>query len=177
VSGAVEPESVGEALGAVNGIKALTEGIGPLFFGAMMTVSEHSAFPGWPYWIASLLVMIAYNLADQLPDNNLDHDEYIHELEFKQRSGPRDQSSNSCNSCLATSFATPTRDEEDEEYKGLLSLSEVDESEEDENRPQIEVTPLPQTFSSFRTNAPIGSSPFTTPTQTKEQDDGIEYLE
>jgi hypothetical protein len=80
---------------------------------------------------------------------------------------------------LATSFATPTRDEEDEEYKGLLSLSEVDESEEDENRPQTEATPLPQTFSSFLTNAPIGPSPFSTPTkaQTKVQGDEIEYLE
>ena len=50
VSGTVPPDSVGEALGAINGIKALTEGMGPLFFGALMTVSEHTAFPGSPYW-------------------------------------------------------------------------------------------------------------------------------
>ncbi|EEC51018.1 transporter, major facilitator superfamily and tetracycline resistance protein, partial [Phaeodactylum tricornutum CCAP 1055/1] len=36
VSGSVEPDAVGEALGAVNGIKALTEGIGPLVFGSLM---------------------------------------------------------------------------------------------------------------------------------------------
>lgn len=134
VSSTVEPEMVGEALGAVNGVKALTEGLGPLIFGAMMTVSEHSTFPGWPYWVASGFVMIAYNLADKLPDvdhDDDDDDEYIHELEFKQRSAPRDPSSMGC---LDSAFATPTKDDEHEEYKGLLSLSEVDESEEDENR-------------------------------------------
>ncbi len=40
VSSAVAPEMVGEALGAVNGVKALTEGVGPLVFGALMTFSE-----------------------------------------------------------------------------------------------------------------------------------------
>jgi len=45
VSNAVHPDTVGEALGAMNGIKALTEGIGPLVFGALMTVSEKSNLP------------------------------------------------------------------------------------------------------------------------------------
>mmetsp|Transcript_20909 Transcript_20909/g.49651 ORF Transcript_20909/g.49651 Transcript_20909/m.49651 type:complete len:826 (+) Transcript_20909:104-2581(+) len=70
VSGTVQPEKVGEALGAINGIKALTEGLGPLVFGALMTVSEHTAYPGSPYWLASVLVLIAYRLAGQLPDNS-----------------------------------------------------------------------------------------------------------
>ena len=38
VSSAVALDMVGEALGAVNGIKALTEGVGPLVFGMLMTV-------------------------------------------------------------------------------------------------------------------------------------------
>jgi MFS transporter, DHA1 family, tetracycline resistance protein len=46
VSGSVAPDSVGEALGAVNGIKALTEGVGPLVFGSLMTLSENTALPG-----------------------------------------------------------------------------------------------------------------------------------
>lgn len=45
VSNAVSPDGVGEALGAINGIKALTEGIGPLVFGALMTMSEKSSIP------------------------------------------------------------------------------------------------------------------------------------
>ena len=45
VSNAVSREGVGEALGAMNGIKALTEGIGPLIFGGLMTLSEKSSLP------------------------------------------------------------------------------------------------------------------------------------
>ncbi|OEU20786.1 MFS general substrate transporter, partial [Fragilariopsis cylindrus CCMP1102] len=70
VSGIVEPKKVGEALGAINGIKALTEGIGPLFFGTLMTFSEGTAFPGSPYWLAGILVFVAYHLADKLPANS-----------------------------------------------------------------------------------------------------------
>ena len=163
VSGTVEPESVGEALGAVNGVKALTEGIGPLVFGAMMTMSEHSAFPGWPYWIASILVFVAYNVADRLPDIGSDHNEYIHELEFKKRSSPQDPSNKGC---LTSTFETPTRDEEDEEYRGLLTLSEVEESDDDD---RIEIPALPQTIDSPNaTSAPIGSPPFRTPPQTMD---------
>eukprot|EP00536_Pseudo-nitzschia_multiseries_P000437 jgi/Psemu1/300062/fgenesh1_kg.6_\ len=72
-----------------------------------MTVSEHTAFPGSPYWLAGILVFVAHHLADKLPANSdpilspSDHDfaaiissstssapaepEYIHELEFKKR--------------------------------------------------------------------------------------------
>lgn len=87
VSTTVEPHRVGEALGAVNGVKALTEGIGPLFFGALMTVSESSEFPGWPYWIAALLVLVAYDVSSKLPDDHQHRtvDDYVHELEFKKR--------------------------------------------------------------------------------------------
>jgi len=87
VSASVEPSAVGEALGAINGIKALTEGIGPLLFGSLMTFSEHSPLPGWPYLLAAVIVYVAYVTAGQLPsDRETDGvDEYIHELERKRR--------------------------------------------------------------------------------------------
>lgn len=129
VTGTVEPESNGEALGAINGVKALTEGIGPLIFGALMTISEDSDFPGWPYWIACVLVLFAYKVSKELPndstflddkDQNTGGDEFIYELQFKQK---RKQASKKGKSAWID-FATPTR--YDEEYRGLL-LSEIEE--------------------------------------------------
>ena len=155
VSGIVEPKKVGEALGAINGIKALTEGIGPLFFGTLMTFSEGTAFPGSPYWLAGILVFVAYHLADKLPANSepshkhsqyhtsSQEEEYIHELEFKRRyphrtdhldrAGARRKNATVTdadeNDCLGCMFPTPIRDEDDEEYQGLLS--EVDEESDE----------------------------------------------
>lgn len=83
VSGSVEPDAVGEALGAINGIKALTEGFGPLVFGTLMTISEKSVLPGWPYLVATVLVAAAYKEADKLPD--IEDDDYIHELDRKKQ--------------------------------------------------------------------------------------------
>lgn len=153
VTGIVEPTKVGEALGAINGIKALTEGIGPLIFGTLMTFSEHTAFPGSPYWLAGIFVFIAHHLAAKLPANSdpslysslsptgkfsAHHTslpperEYIHELEFKRRypyrSERRKDDYNDDDDCLASMYPTQTRDQEDEEYQGLLS--EVDEDSE-----------------------------------------------
>jgi hypothetical protein len=128
VSGSVEPDAVGEALGALNGVKALTEGIGPLVFGSLMTLSENSALPGWPYLVASLLVLAAYQLADGFPDDHTD-DDYIHELEFKKTTLKRSNLFPS-----TPSFpATPTRaGHAEEEYQALLSeIDEEDDSEED----------------------------------------------
>lgn len=45
VSKAVGKEEQGEALGALNGLKALTEGVGPLIFGVLMHTSEDSIMP------------------------------------------------------------------------------------------------------------------------------------
>lgn len=83
VSGSVQPEGIGEALGAINGIKALTEGIGPLVFGSLMTISEHSVLPGWPYLLAAVLAIAAYKETSPLPD--VETDEYIHELDTKKQ--------------------------------------------------------------------------------------------
>ena len=107
VSGSVEPDAVGEALGAVNGIKALTEGLGPLVFGSLMTLSENTPLPGWPYLLAGILGLAAYQATERLPDQD---DEYIHELEMKSRNHYNEN--------------------EDPEQEGLLS--EIEESEEDD---------------------------------------------
>jgi len=60
VSKVVPEEKVGEALGALNGIKALTEGFGPLFFGLFMSLYEKHPTPGAPYLLASVLTMWAF---------------------------------------------------------------------------------------------------------------------
>lgn len=121
VSGSVEPDAVGEALGAINGIKALTEGIGPLLFGTLMTISEKTILPGWPYLLAAILVAVAYKEADKLPD--IDDDDYVHELGRKKQKGD--------GGILMRTIALMETNirENDEEVEGLLS--EVDESWDD----------------------------------------------
>lgn len=160
ISGSVEPDAVGEALGAVNGIKALTEGIGPLVFGSLLTLSEDSSIPGWPYILAALLVYAAFEYSSKLPD--LEDDEYIHELErIKQR--------REATKMLDRFASKQTRrfdqlnNDEYEECLGLLDsdlniLSEIDEDEEDSRRKTNQPTThggskdlsqLPATFASM----------------------------
>jgi DHA1 family tetracycline resistance protein-like MFS transporter len=142
VSGSVEPDMVGEALGAINGVKALTEGIGPLLFGSLMTISEGSALPGWPYIVAGVLVLAAYHAASDLPDPQ-DDDEYIHELEYKHNHQNKDRGG-------MFSFATPKKNqhEDEDEYQGLLS--EIDEeSEDEEHKPFLEIQMRSLTFASI----------------------------
>lgn len=69
VSSTVRPEMVGRALGAVNGVKSLTEGVGPLLFGTLLTMSEKDRFPGWPYFLAAIMVALAYQAGRELPDD------------------------------------------------------------------------------------------------------------
>jgi hypothetical protein len=52
----VEEEQTGEALGALNGIRAFTEGFGPLLFGMIMGYFEDSPLPGAPYLLPAILV-------------------------------------------------------------------------------------------------------------------------
>jgi DHA1 family tetracycline resistance protein-like MFS transporter len=118
VSTAVDPESVGEALGAINGVKALTEGIGPLLFGTLMTFSEKSVLPGWPYVLASMLVVAAYNRTSSLPDEN--DEDYLSE---KYKTWPWSKRGKSALSEIAMT------DQSDNEMKGLLS--EIEELDED----------------------------------------------
>jgi MFS family permease len=133
VSGNVEPDAVGEALGAINGIKALTEGIGPLFFGSLMTISEKSALPGWPYLLAASLVAAAYMETNKLPD--IEDDDYIHELDQKKS---RQASSKINKLSISTFFATKKstqyhKSNDDEELDGLLSeIEDLDDDDDDD---------------------------------------------
>jgi MFS transporter, DHA1 family, tetracycline resistance protein len=195
VSGTVPPASVGEALGAINGIKALTEGIGPLFFGALMTVSEHTDYPGSPYWLAAVLVLISYHYAARLPNHtepspyssfaspdkypphplSSPEEDYIHELEFKKRysrsrGGRRkkivggykrsDNDDDEDDDCLASMFPTPVRDDEDEEYQHLLS--EIEESDEynDKASSDVTLTPSPVTRAILRSGIRDSGAPY-----------------
>ena len=148
VSSSVEPDAVGEALGAVNGIKALTEGIGPLVFGSLMTLSERSILPGWPYLVAALIVYVAYQYSGQLPD--VENDEYIHELERKKRTDifssidrfSRNQAQHE--RALRGHYFDP---DDDEEISGLMDdgdhgnfISEVEESDGEEDLSRLPVT-------------------------------------
>lgn len=152
VSGNVEPDSVGEALGAINGVKALTEGIGPLVFGSLMTLSEHSWLPGWPYLLAAVLAYFAYKSADNLPDP--EEDDYIHELDRKKRknhgSMMLQQLVNTHSTrTAAMSLYSHERDAEEED-QGLLS--DVDESENYDptsDHREEDMTRLPLTFASL----------------------------
>lgn len=157
VCGSVEPDAVGEALGAVNGIKALTEGIGPLAFGTLMTISEDSALPGWPYLLAAVLVYASYTYALMLPD--VQQDEYVHELERKkQRSeATRMLDSFASKQQVKRQYDHMLDDDEAEEYLGLLEsdsnagiVSEIDEDEDDRLTTRSEdMSRLPVTFASM----------------------------
>ena len=96
VSSAVAPDMVGEALGAVNGIKALTEGVGPLVFGMLMTFSEHSVLPGWPYFLASGFAIAAYRRGAYLPDegDEGDDDVYLSERYWRNKNRNRNRNRN-----------------------------------------------------------------------------------
>lgn len=67
VSKIVDEDIQGEALGALNGIKALTEGFGPLFFGMFMSLFERHPMPGAPYLLASILSFWAFLHCYELP--------------------------------------------------------------------------------------------------------------
>lgn len=129
VSGSVEPEAVGEALGAINGIKALTEGVGPLVFGSLMTVSEKSALPGWPYLIACIFAYAAFQQSQYLPDIQSDDDEFVHELQ-KKRSN-KDKGTLFVERWMQRSDGRRQRadDGEEEEYRSLLAGGDSDEEE------------------------------------------------
>ena len=67
VSRNVDTDNQGEALGALNGIKALTEGVGPLAFGGLMAVYEDAEIPGAPYMLATALVLWSFLHTYELP--------------------------------------------------------------------------------------------------------------
>ena len=69
VSRVVTEDEQGEALGALNGIKAVTEGFGPLMFGSIMKIFESTDFPGIPYLITSGLVIWAFMHSLEMPSD------------------------------------------------------------------------------------------------------------
>ena len=83
VSASVPHQSVGETLGAINGVKALTEGVGPLIFGILMTLSEGTVLPGGPYVIASILAMLAWKMAGELDED--DHEGYEEDVRVAEK--------------------------------------------------------------------------------------------
>lgn len=123
VSEAVNPEAVGEALGALNGIRALTEGFSPLLFGFLMTMSETSKFQGWPYFVAALFAAMAYRRSTLLPGIGKD---YISE---KHIGAPASIKKNGRMQIVLGLFRTSEEDrsvilpddkDPEEEYVGLL---------------------------------------------------------
>lgn len=163
VSGTVDPESNGEALGAINGVKALTEGIGPLIFGALMTISEGTDLPGWPYWIAGILVLKAYQVSKDLPFDGLandslasqggsggggEEDGFVYELQFKQRrrqeNTPRKHNhyTNNPSNTSLTWLESEPKPRDGEEYQALL-LSDVEEDDDPEEDRKSEGVSMP----------------------------------
>lgn len=68
VSRLVEEHLQGEALGTLNGIKALTEGFGPLIFGMLMSLYEHfPSIPAAPYILAAYVAFWAFLHCYELP--------------------------------------------------------------------------------------------------------------
>jgi len=76
VSTSVKPEDVGRALGSINGVKSLTEGVGPLIFGTLLTISETHSLPGWPYLIAAVMSALAWHATKALPGESSERAEY-----------------------------------------------------------------------------------------------------
>lgn len=67
VSRSVDSSKQGEAQGAINGVKALTEGFGPLCFGFLMQLFEDSPVPGAPYLVSGLVTIASVALTYQFP--------------------------------------------------------------------------------------------------------------
>lgn len=64
----------GEVLGAINGVRALTEGFGPLLFSCLFWYTEDTFLPGCPYLIAAVVCLAALVLSYDLPDS-IDEDD------------------------------------------------------------------------------------------------------
>lgn len=77
VSKIVNEEAQGEALGALNGIKAVTEGFGPLIFGFLMSLFERTPLPGAPYLVAAFISVWAFLHCFELPPEPQLEIEYV----------------------------------------------------------------------------------------------------
>lgn len=61
-------------LGAINGVRALTEGFGPLLFSFLFWQTENTFLPGCPYLIAAVVCVSALVLSFELPESVDDDD-------------------------------------------------------------------------------------------------------
>ena len=68
VSRSTTAEQQGQAQGSINGVKALTEGFGPLLFGLLMNVFENTAVPGFPYIIGGGVCCVAIYMTYRIPE-------------------------------------------------------------------------------------------------------------
>jgi len=101
-----------------------------LLFGTLMTLSESSALPGWPYLIAAVVAYMAYFRASLLPDD--DDEDYISEKYNRKWIGQKRNSSRTGSVFEMASILTqPERAPGDEEYIGLLSEVEEESDERD----------------------------------------------
>lgn len=53
----------------MNGIRALTEGFGPLLFGLLMFLCQDTSVPGAPYLLAAALSLAALGMSNRLPSD------------------------------------------------------------------------------------------------------------
>lgn len=74
ISRSVASSKQGEVLGAINGVRALTEGFGPLLFSCLFWYTEDTFLPGCPYLIAAVVCLAALVLSYDLPDSIDDDD-------------------------------------------------------------------------------------------------------
>lgn len=74
ISRSVVTSKQGEVLGAINGVRALTEGFGPLLFSFLFWQTENTFLPGCPYLIAAVVCVGALVLSFELPESVDDDD-------------------------------------------------------------------------------------------------------
>lgn len=74
ISRSVVASKQGEVLGAINGVRALTEGFGPLLFSFLFWQTENTFLPGSPYLVAAVVCVCALVLSFELPDSIDDDD-------------------------------------------------------------------------------------------------------
>ncbi|KAJ1446376.1 major facilitator superfamily domain-containing protein [Pelagophyceae sp. CCMP2097] len=82
VSRSVAVDEQGEALGAVNGVKAVTEGAGPLAFAMLMSNFESTRFPGVPYLANAVVALLALAVSYRVPT-----DEEYHRFRIRRDAG------------------------------------------------------------------------------------------
>jgi MFS family permease len=128
VSKIVNEEAQGEALGALNGIKAVTEGFGPLIFGLLMSLFEDTPLPGAPYLVAAFISIWAFLHCFELPpepDAEIDYVKHHSNVSYPSASSSSRKSSTGLGKWLA-SFQTTRNPGRSEEGQHLLSESDTE---------------------------------------------------